>query len=174
MSLLKYPLLIMLAALSLGIRPAAADPIPLPDEYIGIWETTTVVRDCDTQIILFQSTENDTVCAGETFDPDFGETPLTCTGTITPTTIDLQCVGSYEEEPGCTANVDFTMTGTLNGDTWTTTTRIDVTYVGETCPVPSSCLSITSTATRINPDPGDCPPSPVEPATWGQLKHRYE
>lgn len=174
MSPSKHALLIALAVLGLGIQPAGADPIPYPDEFIGIWETTTVVRDCETQIILFQSTENDTICAGDLFDPEFGETPLTCTGTITPTAIDLHCVGSFEVEPGCTANVDFTMTGTLSGDTWTTTTRIESTYVGEACPIPSSCMSITSTATRISPDPGDCPPAPVEPATWGQLKHRYE
>ncbi len=174
MSPQRLSLLVLVLAVGLGSGPAAADPIPLPEEYIGIWEETTVVRDCETQVILFQSTENDTVCAGSTFDPDFGETPLTCTGTITPTTIDIQCEGSYELEPGCTANVNFTMTGTLSGDTWTTTTRIESTFVGEACPIPSACLSITSTATRINPDPGDCPPSPVEPATWGQLKHLYE
>ena len=174
MSPSKYALLMVLAAIGLTVLPAAADPIPYPDEYIGIWDVTTVVRDCETQIILFQSTERDTVCAGESFDPEFGETPLTCTGEITPTTVNLECTGSYEVEPGCTANITLTMTGTLNGDTWTTTTTIASNYVGEACVDPSTCISATSTSTRVSPDPGDCPPSPVEPATWGQLKHRYE
>jgi hypothetical protein len=174
MSLIAYPLLIALAALGLAVQAAAADPIPYPDEYIGIWDITTVVRDCETQIILFQSTDRDTVCAGELFDPEFGEAQLTCTGEITQTTINLECTGSYEVEPGCIANITFTMTGTLNGDTQTTTTTIVSNYVGATCVIPSSCMSITSTGTRVNPDPGDCPPSPVEPATWGQLKQRYE
>lgn len=170
----RFFLPIVVAVVCLAIKPAAADPIPYPDEYVGIWDNTTVIRDCDTQIILFTSSDRDTVCAGEYFDPSFGEAPLTCTGTVTPTTIDIHCEGSYESEPGCTANVQFDMTGSLIGDTWTTTTTIQSTFVGEQCTIASACLSITSTSTRVSPDPGDCPPAPVEPVTWGQLKHLYD
>jgi hypothetical protein len=45
----KYSiLLIVIAAISLWFAPAEADPIPYPDEFIGIWEVTSVTRDCET------------------------------------------------------------------------------------------------------------------------------
>jgi hypothetical protein len=123
-------------------------------------------------MIFNQSTVQDTICAGDMFDMDFG-TPIDCTGTITPSTFDIQCEGSFEEEPGCTANVQVTLDGTLNGETGMSTTRIETTFVGSTCTVPEFCISITSTRTRINPDP-PCAPAAVEATTWGWLKHFYE
>ncbi len=165
-------LLILFAVTTLGIAPAQADPIPYPDEWIGVWEITSIARDCDTQAILFQNTVLDTICAGEIYEPD-PEDPLTCSGTITQNTVSIQCEGSYEEEPGCTANVQLTIDGTRNGNAWSSTTRIETTFVGSTCPISEFCIVTTQNAARIDLDP-DCPAAPVEPITWGSLKHMYD
>jgi hypothetical protein len=167
-----FVLLILIAAVSIRIAPAEADPIPYPDEFIGIWEVMSITRDCETQTILGQATVQDTICAGDMFDMDFGA-PVECTGTITETRVDIQCEGSFEAEPGCTANALVTIEGTRNGGTWTSTATIETTFVGSTCPISEFCISTTSTGTLINPDPS-CESAPVEAVTWGWLKHFYE
>lgn len=169
------PILVAAVPMAMGpwIAPAEADPIPYPDAFIGIWENTSVTRDCVTQVILAQSTEQDTICAGDTFDPDIeGQFPITCTGTITETTVDIHCTGTFEVTPECTATIQFDTDGTRNGDTWTSTTTVEITYVG--CPIPGSCTTTQSTGTRVDPDPAACPPAPVASSTWGKIKQRYE
>jgi hypothetical protein len=162
-----------MVAACLGAASASADPVPYPEEFIGIWETTTILRDCETQILINQSTVRDTICAGDTFEFTFGEYEVNCTGTITATTVDVQCEGSFQVDPDCTGNLQITMDGTRTGDTWTSTMRMGTTYVGSSCPIPSSCIEGTSTGTRLDPNPL-CNPSPVEGVTWGQLKHFYD
>jgi hypothetical protein len=152
--------------------PALAGQVPIPPEYIGIWSVNTVVRDCDTQAILFQGTRPDTICAGDTFDPSFGQFELDCTGTITATTIDADCTGSFPVDPKCTANLHYVIDGTRNGDSWNMTITIDTVYVGA-CPIGDSCTVTTSTGTRTDPTP-DCSAQPVEPGTWGRIKHYYQ
>jgi hypothetical protein len=153
--------------------PALAGQVPIPDEYIGIWDNTVVIRDCDTQAILFQGANRDTVCTGETFDPSFGQYELTCTGTITATTVDVDCTGTFPIDPECSANLHYVIDGTRNGDSWITTITIDTDYVGTSCPIAHSCTVTTNTGTRIDDNP-HCQAQPVEPGTWGQIKHYYQ
>jgi len=172
------PLLVcvlLLAAAACYTLPAnAGGGVPIPAEYIGIWHSTVVVRDCATQTIIFSGpVEPDTVCAGETFDPSFGQYPLDCTGTATATTVTADCTGSFIVDPECTANVHYVINGTRNGDTWTTTITIDTDYVGTSCPIAHTCTSTTRTATRVDPNP-HCNVQPVEPKTWGSIKHYYQ
>jgi hypothetical protein len=164
--------LFLAATAIVSSSPALAGQVPIPDEYIGIWDNTTVIRDCTTQQVLFQTSGRDTVCAGETFDPSFGQYQLDCTGTITATTIDVDCTGTFVIDPECSANLHYVIDGTRNGDNWTTTITIDTDYVGTSCPIAHSCTETTQTGTRIDPNP-NCSAQPVEPGTWGQIKHNY-
>ena len=166
-------MLVLAAAAALVHSPAHAGSVPVPPEYIGIWDYTTVVRDCDTQQILFQGAQRDTVCAGDTFDPSFGQFELECTGTINATTIDVECTGQFVVDPKCVANLHYVIDGTRNGDSWITTSTIETDYVGAGCPIGDSCTVTTSTGTRVDPNP-NCEAQPVEPGTWGQIKHSYQ
>ena len=153
--------------------PVFAGEVPIPSEYIGIWTFNTTVRDCNTQQILFQGARQDTICAGDTFDPSFGQQELDCTGTITATTIDAECTGTFVVDPECSANVHYLAEGNLSGDSWNMTITIDTDYVGTSCPIAHTCTSTISIGTRTNPNP-DCGVQPVEPGTWGEIKHHYQ
>jgi hypothetical protein len=164
--------LTMLAAIISASAALAGGGVPIPSDYIGIWEYNSITRDCTTQSIINQTAGRDTVCAGDIFDPSQGQYLLDCTGTADGNTIDLHCTGSFQKDPKCLVNVEYDVDGTRNGDSWTTTTTLNFQFVGATCPIAEFCTVTTSTSTRVDPDP-NCTQAPVDPASWGRIKHQY-
>lgn len=152
---------------------AIAD-VDIPEEWIGVWELDSATYDCETDELLFSSTNLDTICAGSVFpDPEPGEITIECTGSADATSYTGQCEGSFEVIPGCTVNFLYESTATRNGDTYTSTSTITISYVGD-CPViPDTCQRTEATGTRIESPTDPCSATPVESVSWGTVKTLY-
>lgn len=153
------------------------DEITIPQEWAGIWENEINVYDCETNFLLFSSTELDTMCTGgPVMEPDEGEEiQITCTGTVDGGSIDIQCSGSVVIGPDCTAEIEWVSVGTRDGDTMTSTTTMTTTYVGAGCEGGPSefCIRSESSGTRIGPEPEDCDFVANEAHSWSTLKGLY-
>ena len=166
--------LALITAQCLIAGAASADSIVVPESWAGVWETTTTERDCETLEILSVTTSVDTLCAGDTFDfedPDGGFPDLVCDGTITDTTLHMECSGSMEVFPGCTVTFNFVSDATRNGETTEGVTVITTTFDGS-CFSDDLCFRNESTSVRLGEDP-DCGPTPVDSQSWGTLKSTY-
>jgi hypothetical protein len=146
----------------------------IPEEWFGIWEMDVASYDCDTDELLFSSTEMDTICPGSVFeDPDPGSFTIECTSSADATTYEIQCLGSTEVAPGCTVEFDYDGTGTLNSDTYTAVTYSNITY-GAGCPVSlDTCQRVEITGTRVSSSTDDCLSTPVVSQAWGAIKSSY-
>ena len=159
--------------LVLAAVPAMADQ-EIPEEWIGIWEMDFAIYDCETNALLFSSTNLDTICPGSVFeDPDPGNITTECTSSADATTYTVHCEGSEEAAPGCTANFVYDLTGTRNGDSMTQLGTMTITYTGDCGPVEDACQRIEISGTRTNNDPGPCESTPVESRPWATVKSYY-
>jgi hypothetical protein len=153
------------------------DEITIPQEWAGIWESDIDVYDCDTNFLLFSSTELDTMCTGgPVMEPDEGgEIQITCTGTVDGNNIDIQCSGSAVIGPDCTAEIEWVSVGTRDGDSMTSTTTVTTTYVGAGCEGGPSefCIRSEASGTRIGPEPEDCDFVANEVYSWSTIKGLY-
>ena len=149
---------------------------PVPPEWAGVWTTVDSVYDCN-GVFQSTSTNTDTLCAGQTFDPDTGsECPFECTGTATPTSVNMHCTGTCEVFTDCNATFDTDFVGTRTGDTFSSVVTMNITFAGtgEGCDlIPDNCTQINSHGTRTGPAPEDYCATPAEDTTWGQVKSRY-
>lgn len=167
------PLALIAALTALVAAPAAADVI-VPDEWVGVWELQIAAYDCETDALLFSSTEYDTICPGWGFsDPQDEDIDLTCTGSADADSYLQQCSGSTEILPGCTVTYDFEATGSRTGDTYTSVTVIETVATGDCMGFSGSCQRIEVTATRIDPTPPDCSETPAVAWDWSTVKQRY-
>ena len=160
--------------LAVAASPAAAE-VEVPEEWLGVWSLETSVYDCETDVLIFSSADLDTLCPGSMFeDPDGGDITVDCTGSADAGSFTMHCEGSTEAAPGCTANFVYDATGTRNGDSYTSTATINMTFTGD-CPlIPDSCQRIETTATRIDDSAGPCTSTPVESWSWGTVKSLYQ
>lgn len=167
------PLVLCTALTALAAAPALADVI-VPDEWVGIWERQVRSYDCDTDELMFSSTDYDTICPGWAFsDPEDDTVDITCTGSANADSYQQQCDGESEILPGCTATYDFQATGSRTGDSYTSVTVIEITASGECMGFSGSCQRIEVTATRIDPTPPDCSETPAERWSLSAVKGRY-
>lgn len=145
----------------------------VPASWSGIWTTTDSTYTCAPRVLTDASTYQDTLCAGQSFEPDTtGGFNYQCTGTVTDTEVHLTCTGSFTFE-GCTMTFTSVMDGTRTADTAVSTSTLTTTYNPPMCIFqPDSCEVIVSRTTRIAPQPGTCT-TPTRQGTWGQLKVRY-
>jgi len=170
---LTYTFLLIAAPLLIA-GAASAQEIIAPESWAGIWETTTIERDCDTlEIIGDATTSTDTICAGDIMNPEDPEEIITCEGTINDETVHMECSGTVEILPGCSLTISFVSDGTRNGDTSSGVTISRFTYVGAACipGIEDTCSRNESTSVRIGDD-SSCV-TPVASATWGSLKSVY-
>jgi hypothetical protein len=149
----------------------------VPTEWAGVWAYTDSSYSCEGDL-LGVDTGLDTLCAGQIYLSDVGESyfTITCIGTATATTVDITCGGSGEIAPDCTYTVTSEIDGVRTGDSYVATNVIDATYSGSGpgCELlPSSCTRIVSRATRVAPAPTEYCATAATPATWGQVKTRY-
>ncbi len=146
----------------------------VPAEWLGIWQIEITVYDCDTNDVIFQLAELDTVCPGTIFeDPDGGEFDLTCTSAADANSLTMHCEGESEFFPGCTANFVQDTAGTRNGETYTVTSTTAISYVGDCFGIEDSCQRTETTGARIAGVPGSCESTPNRDETWGSLKSSY-
>ena len=167
---LTYALLLIAAPLVI-VGTAGAQEIIAPESWAGIWETTTIERDCTTLEIISETTVTDTICAGDIMNPEDPDGVFTCDGSVTDATVHIECSGTVEILPGCSLTISFVSDGTINGDTSSGVTINTFTYTGAACFFEDTCSRRESTAVRTGEDPG-CT-TPVAAATWGGLKSRY-
>lgn len=145
----------------------------IPVEWLGIWEIDISVYDCETNVLIFESSETDTLCPGETFeDPDGEEFTLTCTSSADATTYTSSCEGEAEIMPGCTASFTFDSAGTRTGETYTVTSTMNITYAGDCSGLSDSCQRTEITGTRIGEATG-CGSTPNLDQAWGAVKSSY-
>ncbi|HPF35185.1 MAG TPA: hypothetical protein P5571_07950 [Candidatus Krumholzibacteria bacterium] len=167
------PLMLCAAVTALTAAPALADVI-VPDEWVGIWELQIASYDCDTDVLLFESTEYDSICPGWAFsDPVDEEVEITCTGSANADGYEQHCSGSSEPLPGCTIDFAFDAAGTRTGDTYTAITTITTTATGSCMGFQGSCQRIEVTGTRIDATPPDCSQTPAETWSWSAVKEGY-
>lgn len=159
-------------ALALMAGPAAAQ-VEIPAEWEGIWETQIDLYDCDTNFLLFSTTATDTICEGDVLEQPEGEdSALDCTGSADANSYTLNCTGTEEVAPGCTATYTYVATGTRSGDSYTAEATMDITFSGD-CGIPDSCQRTEITGTRISSDPGPCEQTPVESWSWNTVRSLY-
>jgi hypothetical protein len=183
-------LFLLSAAAVLAPGPSTAAPTPggkhflkqllggaptVPAEWSGIWTVVDTVYDC-AGAFQSTSTSTDTLCTGQNYEPEDQEVQFDCTGTVTETTVDMTCTGSYEVFTDCTANYVVNVRSTRTAESYFSVVTMNVTYsgTGENCDLlPAQCLQINSHGTRTAPEPAAYCASPVEETTWGQVKSRY-
>jgi len=153
--------------------PAIAD-VEIPEEWIGVWELDVAAYDCETNALLFSSTNLDTICPGSVFeDPNPSSITVECTSSADATTYMVHCEGSTEVLPGCAANFIYDATGTRDDNSYTSTATTIISYTGD-CPlIPDSCQRTEITGTRISGQMDPCDSTPVESRSWATVKSYF-
>lgn len=127
------------------------DAFTVPAAWQGVWETTSVTKDCEGNV-LDTSTDLDDLCEGEVLSFDEEGQEVTCTGTGNDTSFNLTCNASGTVE-GCSYTVTATFMGTRNGDTYTATAHIQVTVSGSGECFGSFCEDVEITGMRTGGTP---------------------
>ena len=145
-----------------GGDDSSALPIPgggleVPAAWAGIWSIQTIMRDCDTHEVLSDTTEADTLCAGDdvsSFEDDAAG--ATCAGTVTDTAIDVTCTSTFAFNY-VTFSATFTLDATRTGDSFQGSGRATVTQAGFVV----ECFDVELLATRTGAAPADCDGTPA-------------
>lgn len=152
----------------------AAGTYTIPAAWAGVWTSADSTYDCTTRAFIETDFTTDTLCTGQTFQPDTS-TGITydCSGPgITDTQVDVTCVASFTVLT-CTVTYTQTTHATRVGDTATAITTVQTTYTPPMCLFqPDSCHEIHSVLTRVEPAQPACA-TPARQATWGSLKVKY-
>lgn len=164
--------ILSIATLLLIAGTAGAEEITVPESWAGIWETTTVEKDCQTLEIINETTTRDTLCTGDILNPEDPDGLLICSGSISEGALHLECSATLEVLPGCSLTISFVSDATRNGDNSSGVTVNQFTYTGSGCFFEDTCTRQESTSVRVGEDPG-CGTSPVDSASWGSLKSIY-
>lgn len=128
------------------------DPFLIPAAWQGVWETSTVTRDCEGNLLDDDLTE-DHLCEGKAFSYADEGFSIECTGTGNDTSFEITCTSSFVVD-GCTVNVTVTISGTRNGDTYTADGHVEGTVTGDCGKIENFCqdLEVTGTRTGATPD----------------------
>lgn len=169
-TLLTFTFLLIAAPL-LIVGAASADDIIVPENWAGIWETTSIEIDCETLVAKPATVSLDTLCAGDIMNPEDPDGIFNCTGSITGDTVHMECSGTVEVMPGCSLTISFESDGTMNGETNSGVTINRFTYVGAACFFEDTCTRTESTSIRVGFDTSCV--TPVSSETWGSLKSVY-
>ncbi len=156
-----------------AVKSVAGTGYTIPASWSGIWTTTDSTYNCTPHTLKDVSTYVDTLCAGQSFEPDTTDGfDYQCTGTVTDTEVHLTCSGSFTFE-GCTGTFSTVTDGTRIGDTAISTSTYTVTWSPSFCAFQADLCEVSVTrTTRIAPQPGTCT-TPTRQGTWGALKVKY-
>lgn len=137
-----------------------------------MWEIHTIQAECGSGEVLSEVTILDTICVGDAYEQDDPEGMLSCTTTITSTTIESTCSGSVESFPaGCVYTLLSTFSAERAGDVVTGSGTTTTSFT-EACGLDSVCVAITYEAMRVG-GASACDGTPVVPASWGGVKATY-
>ncbi len=167
------PNLIVLALAAGAPAPTRAQTV-IPPEWGGIWQTQESTFDCDTNDLLFNGAQTDTLCPGATLPgPPPGEMTLDCTTSADGDSYQVHCTASVEVVPGCVVSFVYDTTATRTGDTYSATSTSSMTYVGDCFGMANTCERTETTGTRIaGPSPA-CDGTADEGRSWGAVKLIY-
>ncbi len=131
--------------------------VTFPVGWTGVWDVSTTLRECETGVVFYQSTASDTICEGDEFNLPVDSLPaITCTGSVSETTIDLACTGTSTDN-GCTTSVGVETNGTRSGETFVATAVVSVTQTGTNCALPgTTCFDLEISGTRVLADSMVC------------------
>jgi hypothetical protein len=138
----------------------------VPEFLAGVWSVEIEIKSCSIfDPFLLDTTVVDTVCLGDlVFDYEslyIGDIETTvyfdCDGTITDTSIDVECVSSGTSQDGCSATMTMTFEGDLDSLMWTLEQTTDLDFRDEGCsPQFRNCNVQRLTFTRIGDAPPEC------------------
>lgn len=188
----RLPIAVLLFALVAFAPAAHAAPAPaffakmarqatrnivVPLEWDGTYAIVDSIYTCDSTFVAF-TTFGDTLCGGQPFVPPSSDTTfaLQCTGTITATTIDLDCTSSGPIVPDCDANYHMVMHGTMAPGLYHVVSTITITYSGNGVGCdnfPPYCGQVDTWGVRTGPAPTDYCTTPARRTTWGRVKSYY-
>jgi hypothetical protein len=145
------------------------DSKTFPESWAGIWDFEGDVMACGTDSVLTVMARTDTLCAGAPFefilDEDLGLV-LSCDGTITDTAANLNCQGTFPFQ-GVTCSAAAQVVAVRNGDVFTGSATVNVTYSGDPPLPPDFCLEQEFTATRTSTAQPGC--DAAAPPAWLRL-----
>lgn len=158
-------------------RTLQSDPT-IPPEWSGIWSIIDTTYTC---MDVFQSADAslDTLCTGMSVGVDEEPAPgimIDCTGSVDATSADFVCTATFNVAPDCDATFTATTMATLSGDSYTSTTTVEIMYdgTGFGCDlIPDTCTKIVTHGTRVSAEPSAYCATPTEPVSWGKIKVRY-
>lgn len=128
------------------------DSVQLPAEWAGAWQFHTVSRECGSETVISDEVHDEILCAnGEFIATDEFDFDVSCTGTVTETTLDISCTGTATFE-GIVFQYTFTAQATRSGDDVSGTSHLQITSGGSTV----ECIDEVFTATRTGPAPSPC------------------
>lgn len=147
----------------------------VPPAWAGLWEDQdSVFTGCTVETFQSTSTDQGVLCSGDLLEPDTTKVVYSCEGTVTDTSVDITCTGSFDTE-GCIATFSIRTVGTRSGNTSYTVSTVRVSYAPpESCfGIPDQCTRIVTHSTRLGPAPAEDCGTPVENTTWGSIKARH-
>ena len=162
------------AAQAAEVSPALAKLIKMagqteyPPEWTGIWMSADTLYDCEGNLLFGLPPSEERICAGDPVEPPDEGVKFECTGDVTPPDLDVTCTGT-ENEQGCITDFTFHLEETLVGNERTYVYTVN-TSAGAECKEPGdNCFVLRGTKTRIS---SNCT-TPIDKASWGQVKTRY-
>lgn len=146
----------------------------IPVEWGGVWQSVDNTYDCDTNALLFNDAQQDTLCPGATLPgPAPGEMTLDCTTSADGDSYLVHCTSSLEVVPGCTVSFVYDTSATRTGDSYTAVSTSSTTYVGACFGMADTCERTESTGTRIAGPVPACSGTADENRPWGAVKLIY-
>ena len=160
------------ALVALSVSPVlAGDPPEFPSEWMGEWEVSTTIRDCETSEIISSETNTEIICPGDVFDSP--EKDDECVGEIDANGYEVDCSSSDVIFEDCTINTMLSFDVSFSGASYSGTGVFMTSFVGEGCgDIPDLCQNFEISGSRVSTDV-DCSQTPTLPHSWGRIKSAY-
>lgn len=165
MKTFRLPLLLSIAVGAAVIVGCGSDPPGppadpgLPESWAGTWSVTITLLYCDSGGVAVETTAEQVLCAGEPLSFDFQGAEIECTGPISDTGFEVDCVRAVAI-PMCDLTIHVTLTGTKEGDAFWGEGAIRTTGEPATpgsCDGYGICYDLTITGDRVGDAGAGCP-----------------
>jgi hypothetical protein len=163
-----------LPAMTFGEALRSAGIVTLPAAWAGVWAYEDTSYACGDPQNFQTDAGNDTLCTGQWLGDNPNDTlNFDCSGsTIDDVSANISCTLSMDFG-GCVIDVSISYVATRNGETYFLTATESRTFTPTGCGGADECTVTETTATRIGPEPPECPLTAVDATTWGSVKSRY-
>lgn len=164
-----------LSALLLVTSAHAQSPV-VDGAWEGVWELDFRETECESGVVTADYMGVEHLCAGQSprLSGVAGFPEFTCVGTVTDTTIDVECTGSREAFPGCSLVYGYGLHGVRIGENVSGFETYSWEDVGPTCVgVGAECYVADFTGFRVPDRDPDCLTTPLDTSTWSAIKGFY-